>query len=262
VLDIVQQTKPNCKFVTVLADIVSINKLWIDDRVCLTICPTEESYCIAKSKGIEPNRLCKINFPTRTQIVDKALTLDKYQNNFKTWHTKTDQKDNSTPLNCVLISGGEGSGKIIKQANKILSLPYTNLSIICGKNSALKQNCISIFGSNSRVKVYGFVDDMASLILQHSIAVVRGSPNVIMECINLLVPIVVVSTLPGQERGNDKYVEQNNLGLSCKKITELPNVISKLNSDNGQLLYTIKQNQYNYRDLSAADKIAIAIKNL
>ena len=277
VVGIVKSIQPHCQFVTVLADLVSIHHLWIDKRVDLTICPTQESLDIVVKRGIPQDRCRVVQLAIRKQIVQKALAIqpianhsDNHNNRAAHHYTRgvgfystnkwVVDKDYSTnhadELHCMIMSGGEGSGEIIGYANDILKLDYVHLSIICGKNDRLKNKCEKLYKQEKKVTVYGFVDDIADLIAKQDLAIVRGSPNVIMECVHLLVPMIVVSTLPGQENGNDDFVINNGLGIVCQNNHWIGNCIAGLYKNHKEKLIQIRNRQLEYRDLYASQKIA------
>ena len=174
--------------------------------------------------------------------------------------------DNNThppqTIRCLLMSGGEGADKIVTQVSHILKLPYTQIQLVCGKNKQLKNKCDKLFATNPRVTVSGFVTQMAEALASTDIALVRGSPNVLMECVNLLIPVIVTYCLPGQEKDNGKYITQNNLGVLCTKAQLLPQAIQNLCLNQRARLQQIKKSQFAYRDLQASNRIAALVYNL
>ncbi|MDR3021984.1 MAG: glycosyltransferase [Clostridiales bacterium] len=238
------------KFFTLIADLVSINSMWFDKRSHLTFCPTCECYQLAKNGGLKESNLEPCKLPTRQSITEMAKTdLDK---------NKTYPQFNK----CLIMSGGEGSGNMDCIIENVLLAKNTTVTAICGKNNILCTKLQQKYFGNERVTICGFIQNMHEVLSQHDIAIVRGSPNVLMECINLTVPIIVTSVLPGQEKDNDTWIEKNGLGLKCPNPSNIPQTIEKYLLDNKTLLYQTKQNQRDYRELDAAKKIVDTIFNL
>lgn len=102
------------------ADIVNIHGAWCDPRATLTLCPTQEAYDCSIQRGMPAEKLMICGFPTRAKFCDAARTQD------------TPVYDGSRPLNCLLMSGGEGSGNMLKYASQMLEYVDCRLEIICG----------------------------------------------------------------------------------------------------------------------------------
>jgi processive 1,2-diacylglycerol beta-glucosyltransferase len=106
-----------------------------------------------------------------------------------------------------------------------------------------------------RVTIYGFVKDVENLMMTHDVGIVRGSPNVLMECITCTLPVIITGTLPGQEEGNIDFILGNKLGLLWHKKHGFINTIDRLLRNDRERLIEIKKNQLAFRDLEAAKKI-------
>ena len=247
VLNILKKKELPTKFATVIADLVSINNLWLDPRADLVFVPTDEALLIAQNKGLQDNKLQKSTLPSRSAINNKAKTLD------------CSQHRDATNCKCLIMSGGEGSGNLGETIEAVLSNPKTNVHAILGRNKNLFDELKLKYKYNPRVTVEGFVDNIEDIIATCDIAIVRGSPNVLMECINLLVPIIATDCLPGQEQGNDYWIYKNGFGLMCKDLSKLSQTIDKYLDNDRQLLKQTRQNQFVFRDLNAAQKTMKAI---
>ena len=154
------------------------------------------------------------------------------------------------------MSGGEGSGDMAGIINKLLKVDNSRISVIAGRNTKLKELLEYEFSTcKDRVTVYGFVKDMEMLLTTHDVGIVRGSPNVLMECINCTLPVVITGTLPGQEEGNIDFILANKLGVLWHKKHSFSAVINSLLRNDREKLIEIKENQLKFRDLNAASKI-------
>ena len=247
IADIIEKYELNCKFITLLADLVTISNMWIDTRSDLIICPTTESYAFALRRGADIDKLRIVNLPTRTKITESAKRITSV----------TAEVNPETKF--FMMSGGEGSGDMAGTIEQILKIDNSLITVIAGRNIKLEKTLKEKYKDNPRVTVYGFVNNINELMPRHDIAVVRGSPNVLMECINLLLPMVVTETLPGQEVGNIDFLINRGLGLYCNNKSKLINIINRYLENNKKLLLETKQKQFEYRDLAAAEKVADCI---
>jgi len=242
IIDILRKNNYKPKFATVIADLVSINNLWLDPRANLIFFPTHESIALAKNKGIVDYQIQKSTLPSRSLVNKKAQTIN------------IDIDKTKPYVKCLVMSGGEGSGNIEETIDNILINQHTTVHAILGRNKKLYNRLSPKYKENNRVTIDGFVSNIQDIMPTCDIAIVRGSPNVLMECINMLVPIITTDCLPGQEQGNDYWVYKNGFGLMCKDKKKLPETIAKYLENDRELLKQTRINQYQYRDLNAAQK--------
>lgn len=246
VLNILEKYKIKIPFVTLIADLVSITPLWADPRADYTICPTRESAEICKKFGVPEERIKLTGFPVRARFCESGR---KARENFELLENR--------PLELLLMSGGEGSGNLTRLSKKLLDNYNCKVKIITGRNKVLKKRLESVMPEKypGRVEIYGFVDNVQDLIASSDIAFTRGSPNVMMEVITCNVPLVVTGALPGQEEGNPGFLKKYHLGVVCKDIKKLTDVMDDLLADNGKKLNQIKKAQREFRDMDTPKNI-------
>lgn len=246
VLDIMDKYNIKIPFVTLLADLVSITPLWADSRADHIICPTEDSLQKCLEFGIDKSKLIKIGLPVRGRFCSH-ITDDMENNDYTS----------DRPLECLIMSGGEGSGNMSRIAKILLKNFNCKVKIIAGRNKTMKERLertlVEKFGD--RVEIYGFVTNIQDLMLSSDIAFTRGSPNTMMEAVMCNTPLIITGALPGQEEGNPEFFQKNNLGIICEEVPALKNLVAHLLKDDAKLLNKIKQNQRDFRDPLVADKI-------
>jgi processive 1,2-diacylglycerol beta-glucosyltransferase len=249
ILNILHKNKLSCRFVTVIADLVSISPLWIDKRADLTVCPTREALAYALRRALPPEKLQVVPLPTRSNITLSAKKVAQ------------DKTETDATIRLFMISGAEGSGDMAANITELLKIENVHISAIAGRNADLEKDLRQKFKNNPNVEIFGFVNNIDELLMHSDIAIVRASPNVLMECINLAVPIIITGYLGGQEPGNVDFIITKELGLFCSDKTRLNYFVIQYLKDNQKLLKQTRKNQLAYRDLSAADKIAKLIIN-
>ncbi len=246
VLNILEEHNINIPFLILIADLVSISPLWADPRADYIICPTEESKLKCLEFGIPESKTIVLGFPVRAKFCtdDESIFSDR------------DFKGNR-PLECLIMSGGEGSGNMTETAQVLLDNFDCRVSIITGRNKALKakleNNLKEKYGQ--RVKIYGFVDNVQDLMRSSDIAFTRGSPNTMMEAVMCNVPLVITGALPGQEEGNPGYLLKHNLGVVCTEPQRLRSVVTDLLADNAKKLNQIRKSQREFRNPNIARNI-------
>jgi len=254
VLNILEEYNIKIPFVTLVADLVSITSLWADPRVDYIICPTKESKYRCLEFGVSESKLKIIGFPVRQKFLEH-LNEDNKE------HTYSQNR----PLECLIMSGGEGSGNMSTIARILLKNFNCKVKIVTGRNKILKRRLertlYERFGTE-RVEIYGFTNNIQDLMLSSDIAITRGSPNVMMEVVACNVPLIITGNLPGQEEGNPGYLIKHNLGVVCKDTRRLKSIIRELLINNGSKLKQIKKSQKEFLNPNIAKEICDFIINI
>ncbi|HEY5585169.1 MAG TPA: glycosyltransferase [Ruminiclostridium sp.] len=246
ILNILNEYKINIPFATFVADLVSISPMWADKRADCIICPTEEAKQRCLGFGISEKSIKVLGFPVRsrfTQHIANKIPKDDYSLD--------------RPLECLIMSGGEGSGDMSTVAKILLDDFNCNVRIMVGRNASMKEKLEKTLSQQypGRVEVHGYITEIQDYMLKSDIAFTRGSPNVMMEAVACNVPLVITGALPGQEKENPDYAVDNKLGIFCKDFSTLSSAVSVLLSDNAKGLNEIKQAQRDYFDHESAKKI-------
>lgn len=254
VIDVLKKRKKQIPMIAVFADLISIPRLWIDNRLTLSIAPTNEASVIAQKSGVPEEKISVIKLPVRKEVVDIGKNIE---------NINEDEIKNQNEIRFLIMSGGEGAGNFDKILNELLKNENFKISIIAGSNTKLKEYIEHKFKNYlDRVTIYGYVKDVGKIMANNDIGIVRGSPNVLMECISCLLPVIVNGTLPGQEEGNVDFILLNKLGVLYHEDSDLMDVVDSLLKNKKEKLIQIKKNQLMYRDLDSAKKIVDEIESI
>lgn len=252
IINILQKNNLKIPVVTLIADLVSISPLWADNRAEYTISPTIEAKMKCLEYGVSEEKIKVLGFPVRSKFCNYevsrenkgAYTLDK-------------------PLECLIMSGGDGVGNMRKVAEILLDNFNCNVRIVAGRNITLKRKLDqSLKRYGNRAIIYGFTEKINELMAASDIAFTRGSPNVMMEAVACNVPLIITGSLPGQEQGNPRYAVRHNLGIECKNIKDIQYSISYLLANNAKKLNEIKLSQRKYFNENVAKDITDFILNV
>lgn len=247
VLNILEEYNIRIPFAILIADLVSISPLWADIRADYILCPTIESKYKCLEFGMPEDKLIVTGFPVRsrfTRHIEQGLEARYYSAD--------------RPLECLIMSGGEGVGNMNRIAEVLLDNFNTRVKIIAGRNAVLKRRLEKSLKEpyGDRVEIHGFTENVQDLMLSSDIAFTRGSPNTMMEAVSCNVPLVITGALPGQEEGNPGYLEKYNLGIVCKELSRLKEIVSELLSNDAEKLNRIKKSQQEFRNPHVARDIA------
>ncbi len=246
ILNILKDYKINIPFAVFVADLVSISPLWADKRADCIICPTSEAKERCMGFGVPESRIKVIGFPVRSRFTEHIY------NGYQKPDYSLDR-----PMECLIMSGGEGSGDMNHVARILLDNFNCNVRIIAGRNVAMKEKLEKslLLQYPGRVEIHGYITNIQDYMLKSDIAFTRGSPNVMMEAIACNIPLIITGALPGQEQENPDFAVNNKLGIFCNDLSQLSSVVSGLLEDNAKGLNEIKQAQRNYFDHESAKKI-------
>lgn len=235
-----KKLKLNIPVVVIYADLVTISKMWINSEAKLSIVPTEKAKQIAIKNGIFEENIRVIKLPVRKKFIEIA--------------SKKELTTNRKNINFLIINGIEGSFDEKNIIESLLKFENSKIYIVTGTNEKMKKYLENKYNDyNNRIIIYGYVNNIEKLMINSDIAVVRGSPNVLMECITCLLPIVITGTLAGQEEGNIEMILQNKLGILSNN--NLHEDIKELLKNNRKKLHQIRKNQLKFRDLESSIKI-------
>lgn len=230
--------------ISVIADLDNVAALWGDSRTSFTLCPSIESCETMRKQGLLPHRLKTVGFPVRADFCNAedvppaGLIGDE--------------------ASVMIVSGSQGSWQVLKMARLVLEHTYCSVTIVAGRNEALRLFLTEKLTPypRARVQVHGFVTDMKTQMQTADVLIIRASPNVLMEAVNLCRPVIITGALFGQEERNPDYVLRYGLGVVCRDSAKLPQALDGLLADNGKRLREIAENQRNFRDTGASREIA------
>jgi processive 1,2-diacylglycerol beta-glucosyltransferase len=231
-------------FISLIADLDNVTSLWADKRAKYIICPSEEAQQKMLRVGMAQEQLCLTGFPVRNTFCECSIPEPRY-------------RASKEVVSILLISGSQGSTQILKTAKALLTDKRIHLSIIVGHNTALKkvmEYALSPY-IGKQVTIYGFIKEMKTRMTEADLLIMRASPNVLMEAVNLCKPIIITGALGGQEAKNPQFVLKHKLGLYCTDLNRLTDMVSELLANNGEKLLQIAQNQYQFRKPESAREI-------
>ena len=232
----------------VVADLDNVTKLWADKRSICTFCPTEVSMQSMVKFGVSEDKIKILGFPIRERFnkADPPLDFSPVMELIK-----------KEQLSFLIMNGSEG-GRSNKIAKILLNNFNCKVTILAGRDEILKKSLEEdlLDSYPNRVTICGFIEDVEYYMNNSDILILRASPNVLMEAINLYKPIIVTGAFTGQEEKNPEFVTKNNLGIECKDINLLPQIIKDLFENDGKKLHTIYSGQARFRSPDASKNIA------
>jgi processive 1,2-diacylglycerol beta-glucosyltransferase len=191
--------------------------------------------------GVDEEKIKVTGFPVRQRFYRETM--------------RSFRKENG--LHFLIMSGGEGVGNMNLIAENLLSNFNCSVTIVAGRNEKLKEQLESSLSGKfaDRVEVLGFVKNIQDYMFAADVAITRGSPNVMFEAVASNLPLVITGALPGQEKDNPLFAENNNLGVICKEASHINLVVDRLLANDGEKLKEIINSQREFVNKNAAHDI-------
>jgi 1,2-diacylglycerol 3-beta-galactosyltransferase len=191
--------------VAVVTELVTVHRSWVDPGIDLYTTATPETQAAVIGMGANPRRVFQIGLP-----------VDERFGNIEESPAEIRRRYGLDPdrFTVMLSGGGEGAGglgRMISAADR--AGIDAQFLIVCGRNGRLKNRLES---KHLRVpnRVFGFVDNMPELVHAADVVVTKGGPGSISEALAGKRPVILTAITPGQEEGNDQFVERYGVGFA------------------------------------------------
>ncbi|WP_378954157.1 glycosyltransferase [Pelosinus sp. sgz500959] len=212
--------------ITVVTDLVTIHASWATPGADLYLVPTQEAFHSLIKYGVPLNHIMYTGFPIHPKFTHHKLTQNQARKQLGI------ELDRFTVL---LTGGGVGAGNMNEWVSTLeQECKDKQILVITGNNKQLYSELINRKNTSNRIHVYGFVNNMETMMSASDVIVSKAGPGTIMESITMKRPLIITEAVGIQETGNIDYVTKNRLGyycpspkVACKEINE----IAKKNCD-------------------------------
>lgn len=222
ILDAVGAVEMDLPVIAAVTELVSVHVSWVDQRIRRYLVAGPEAFGAVVKHGAPPPAVSITGLPLAPAFarerwspadLRRALNLDPSR------------------FTVLLIGGGEGAGRLAAQVRSLdRSKLDLQLIVVCGRNARLRAR-LSRGSLRHRAAIFGFVDTMPQLMQAADVVVTKGGPTTIVEAFVSGRPVVVTAVLPGQEEGNDRFVERNGVGLGAHSRRSMVAAVSRLARD-------------------------------
>jgi 1,2-diacylglycerol 3-beta-galactosyltransferase len=191
-------------YFTVVTDLVTTHAMWYHHSVDLCIVPTEAAYQRALDFGMQPEQVQIVGLPVAERFCQPLGNRRALRSGLG-W-------PQDLPV-VLLVGGGEGMGPLKETAQAIAqSNLKVALVVIAGRNQHLKKS-LETLEWPLPTYIYGFVREMPDFMRAADVLVTKAGPGTISEAFNAALPVILYSSLPGQEDGNVGYAVSEGAGV-------------------------------------------------
>jgi UDP-N-acetylglucosamine:LPS N-acetylglucosamine transferase len=187
---------------TVVTDLVTVHALWFNDDVERCLVPTSDVLAKALESGLAPDRVEITGLPVNPALARPADRV-----------ALREQLGWSQDRCVALLAGSKRVTRLepVAQAFNHAGLPL-ELALVAGGDEALRQRWADVEW-HLPAHVYGYVDNMPSLLLAADFIVCKAGGLIISEALAAGLPVLLVEAIPGQETGNAEYVVRGGAGV-------------------------------------------------
>jgi UDP-N-acetylglucosamine:LPS N-acetylglucosamine transferase len=188
-------------------ELFGICAYWADSRTDHIVVPSEEARRDLVRFGVPAGKMSSVGFgyPVRQAFLNVPSKTEA--------RARLGLEDRFT---CLISSGGEGVERNQRELVKVLlnSDVAPQVVVIAGRNEALKKELKAL--RTSKLRIEGFVDDMATYLAASDVFVGKAGPASVYEALVVGRPALVTGYAGINEVGVARFVESQRLGRHVK----------------------------------------------
>lgn len=251
-LNIIRKRNINIKFFILITDLITINKLWFDNRADKIISPSLEATDYMIKHGVDEEKIVTFGLPIRDGFEVPILAREEIKEK-----TNTNKK-----LNILILNNSERTKRLIYIINNLNSKYNCNVTIVCGRNRNTFEKLSKYYESRTySPNIIGYTTELPKLLKENDILITRSGPTAIIEAVNCLIPIVSMGALPGQEEENPIFLNRNGLGFNTVSTDDIFEKIDLLLENNRENLVKMREAQFDYKGRDVRDTVVHYIAN-
>lgn len=204
-----------------------LHKIWVHQNIDKYYVASKRVKEKVMSLGIHPASVKVTGIPIRSVFEEN---LDK---------NEICRKYGLDPNKKILLvmAGAHGVLKNVKElCESFIEDQNLQTVVVCGNNAALKENLETITGKNVRnLKLLGYVERVDELFRVASCMVTKPGGITLSEAAAVGVPVILFKPVPGQEKENALFFEENEAAVVVNRSEEVYETVSSLLKDDKKL---------------------------
>jgi processive 1,2-diacylglycerol beta-glucosyltransferase len=210
-----------------------LHKIWVHKNIDKYYVASKRVKEKVMSLGIHPASVKVTGIPIRSQF-EEILNEDAI---YKKYNLDPAKKT------LLVMAGAHGVLKNVKElCESFLEEKNLQTVVVCGNNTALKESLESITGKNKEnLKLLGYVERVDELFRIASCMVTKPGGITLSEAAAVGVPVILYKPVPGQEKENALFFQENEAALVVNRSEEVYEAVSSL-LQNDKKLRRMKRN--------------------
>ena len=163
----------------------------------------------------------------------------------------------------LVMGGGRGMGVRYQTVRRLDACPEPfTIDVVCGTNRRLRKHLMRSHRKFKHcVRVRGYVRNAVALMSRAELMISKAGGMTLAEATCVGVPLLLVRSLPGQERGNTEVLVHHGAALHVRNEYDLARSVTAL-LNNRELLQMMRRNALAMGRPDAADQIARHVLNV
>lgn len=201
-----------------------VNRFWIHPSIDAYVVASQElGQEISRAYHVPAEAIYPLGIPLRTSFAKESGTQKKE------WRERLGLKANQFT---VMISGGEGGyGRIAEVVERIIQMGRPlQVLIVTGKNQRLKQELSRLLARKSTahsVHVLGYIKEIWAYLGASDAIVTKPGGITCSEALAMQTPMILFHPLPGQERKNSRFLQEQQLAVEAKTVEEVAQILER-----------------------------------
>jgi UDP-N-acetylglucosamine:LPS N-acetylglucosamine transferase len=204
----------------------NISAYWADPLADHIVVPSEEVWQDLLGMGVPPSKMAIVGYPVQQAFLKAPNKAEARV-----------RLGLENRLTCLVSLGGEGVAR--KPHKLICTLLDSDISlqvvVITGRNKALRSQLQRLRPGSDKLRVEGFIDDMAGYLAASDVVVGKGGPASVYEALAVGRPVIITSYIGLNELGVVRFIERQGLGHYVKSPEALLEKVQHYASDPGLL---------------------------
>lgn len=230
---------PRIPLMTVVTDLVDVHAAWTCADVDAVVTSSPGGLDRARRAGVPASRCHDLGLPVDDSFVSGASGPAARRALRSRLGLSPDR------FTVLLSGGGEGSGGLPRRASALLdAIPDVDVVVICGRNERARAALESMRQSSphgGRLRVLGFVSNVAEWMRACDVLVSKAGPGAIAEALCSRIPLLLTSHLPGQERGNVDFVVDTGAGRYVPRVAAMVDAVRELSRPGAPSLAAMRE---------------------
>jgi processive 1,2-diacylglycerol beta-glucosyltransferase len=228
-----------------------LHRIWVHEDIDKYYVATNHVKEKLIQVGIHPSTVKVTGIPIRSQFEEERMSSEIY--------TKYNLDPNKKTL--LIMAGAHGVLKNVKELCQsfISKSENTQIVVICGNNTILKES-LEPLATNfpKQFKVLGYVERIDELYRIASCMITKPGGITLTEATAIGVPVILYKPVPGQEKENAHFFEDNHAALIVNQVADITDEVHKLLNDEKRL----EQMKKNIRGLHVPRSAELIIEDM
>lgn len=217
--------------ITVVTDLVTLHASWATPGADLYLVPTQEAFHSLVKYGVPSNRIIDTGFPIHPKFIGNQILQSE---------ARRELNIELNRFTVLMTGGGVGSGNMREWIETLRQeCRDKQILVITGNNKQLYNELIHDQNTSPHLHVYGFVNNMETMMSASDVIISKAGPGTIMEGITVKRPLIITEAVGIQEMGNIDYTVKRQLGYYCPVPASACTIINEIaaRAHNGDPVY-------------------------